>query len=71
MFQKLGSCIVWDQTIVIFSLLLRLLMLSIQPKVRLTVTFGVCVSKVVKFTGVGSATNGASPSSFVLYVALS
>ena len=39
-------------------------MLSIQPKNRLTVTYGVCFSKVVEVALGGSVINGAIPSSY-------
>ena len=42
-------------------------MLSIQPKIRLTITYGMCISLVVELElGGGSANNGATPSSFIV-----
>ena len=42
-------------------------MLSIQPKIRLTITYGVCISEVVELAWVGSATNEGTPSSLLIF----
>ena len=46
---------------------MKLLLLSIYPKMRLTITYWVCIRKVVELAGAGSAINWATLVYFLLY----
>ena len=54
-----------------FSQLLMLLMLSILPKIRLIIPYGVCISKVVELAGEGFVTNRPTPSKQILLFIMS
>ena len=65
MFKKLRSYKVGDQKCMDFDYKWIALMLSIQPKVRLTKTYIVCSREVVELAGcAGCASNGATSSIF-------